>query len=168
MILIFIVVILLISILLSYGKSDLLKKCYIIFTLILSIGGIIGMLSTRPLLVMSLNKRENLDSKFVSWIFEKYDLYAVISNIATIIVVIILVLLLFFNRKNKSGVIWSGTSLVVISVMIINFFTIIVYGYGTINKLFDLASYLLMLSISQIFLLYIPLVCKRLLCYKEG
>jgi hypothetical protein len=51
--------------------------------------------------------------------------------------------------------------------MFINFASCIWYAIGTINKLFDVASFISQISLAEFFALYIPLVVKRILVSKS-
>lgn len=156
--------------LLSFGKSDVMKKCYIIFSSILSIVGISGIILTRSQFLLSLNKslnRQRIDSDFVSWAIAKYDSFAALSITLTCLTIIFLLFLLLANKKNISGLVWGNFSVFVIVLMLINFFSGIWYSIGTINKLFDIAYYIVTLSISEILVLYIPLIAKRIVMLKN-
>ncbi|MCO5386414.1 MAG: hypothetical protein NHB14_12320 [Desulfosporosinus sp.] len=156
--------------LISFGKSEVKKKCYIILSSILSMVGILGIITTRSQFISGLNKsanRQHLDSDFVLWATTKFDFFAVISIIATCSTIIFLLYLLRANKKNKSGFVWGNFSTFVIVIMVINFLAGAWYGFRTINVLFDIAFYIATLSISEIFALYIPLIAKRIVTLKE-
>lgn len=164
------VTIVLSNFLISFGKSNMMKKSYIIVSSILAIIGILGIIMIRPLLISSLNKRLNkgrLDFDFVSWAIKKFDLFAVISIIATGLVIIFLFYILLTNKNNKNSIDWSIFSGFVNFFRIIIFVSMFIYSFGTINKRFDLASYILQLSIFEIFILYIPLIAKRIISLRS-
>ncbi len=164
------VIIAVINCIISFRKSDAMKKCFIILSSVLSIVGVSGIMITRLQFISSLNKsasRRHFDPDFVSWAIAKYDFFAVISIIVTSLTIIFLLYLLLANKNNKNGFIWGNSSVFVIILIGINFFTGALYCFGTINKLFDIASYIMALSISEIFALYIPLITKRIIILKE-
>lgn len=151
----------------SFGKSNVMNKCHVILSSVLSFVGIVGMIIIRPRFVESLNRNANarkFESDFVASAIEKFDFFAVISIAATCSVVIFL---LFWLILNKGSFVWANTTIIVITLMIISFIAGVWYGFGTINKLFDIAGYILQLSIYGIFALHIPLVVKRILVFKK-
>lgn len=154
----------------SFGKSNAMKKTYIVVSSVLSVMGIVGIIIIRPSLILSLNNNLNrgrLDDDFVSWAITKFDSFAVISIIATLLIIILLLYLLRVNKKNKDGIDWYALSIIVNIFRMINFSVTIVYSIGTVNKHFDLAAYISILSISQIFVLYIPLIAKKIMILKN-
>lgn len=153
----------------AFGKSKMLNLCHIILSSIFSIAGIIGMIIIRTQLIKRLNRNAivlNFENDFVSWAIEKFDNFAVIS-IPVTCAVIIFFLLYFYLSKNKSGFLWTNTTVIIVSIMIINFLSGLWYGLGTINKLFDLAGYISGLTAYEFFALYIPLVIKRIIISKK-
>lgn len=153
----------------SFGKSKLLNRCYIVLSSIFSVAGMAGIFLIRPHLLESLNRKANtgnIDSDFVSWAIEKFDSFAVVSIPPNSAVILFLLFLLVLN-KNKTGFIWTNTTIIIISMMAINFIAGICYGFGTINVLFDLAGYISQLTAFEFFVLHIPLVIKRILVCKK-
>ncbi|KGK88362.1 hypothetical protein DP73_12775 [Desulfosporosinus sp. HMP52] len=153
----------------SFGKSNLLNKSYILLSSVLSLAGIVGIITTRPRLIESLYKnasRGEFDSDFVTWAIEKFDSFAVISMIATCLITIFLTIHLFLTR-NKRGFVWTNITGTVIFLMIINFLAGVWYSLGTINILFDVAGYISNLTVSEFFALHIPLIVKRILIGKR-
>jgi hypothetical protein len=156
--------------LISFGESNVMKKSYILVSSILAAMGILGIITLRPMLISKLNKNLSngrFDAEFASWAITKFDFFAVISIIVTCLATIILLCLIIINKKNKDNVAWSSISGFVNAFRVINFLVMILYSYGTINKRFDLASYILALSFSEIFVLYIPLIAKRIIIFKR-
>lgn len=165
---IFIILIVFFNCMISFGKSKWMNLCYIILSSVLSIIGIAGMILMRPIFIARINKSANireLDSEFLTWAIKKFDTYAVFSIIATCII-ILLFLIYFLVLKKREGFLWNNTSFILIIFMITNFFIGIVYGISTINKMFDVAGYIMQLIIAEIFTLSIPLVTKRILILK--
>lgn len=155
---------------LSFGQSTIMKKCYIILSSIFTIIGIYGMVIIRSLFISRFNKNaivRHFDTNFVTWAINKFDTYAIYSILLTCLVIVFLLLLLFFTRKNKQGFVWTYMSAIVICFMIINLYAGFWYGLGTINKEFDIAFYIVQLTFSEIFVLYIPLIIKRIIAFKE-
>lgn len=154
----------------SFGKSNLMNKYYLILSSVFSIIGIVGLIIIRPCFIASLNRnaiRREFDSDFVTWAIEKFDSFVVISIIVTCSIIIFLLLYLFLNKK-KSGFVWDNITGIVIALVIINFVTQVWYSFGTINKFFDIAGYISQLSIAEFFALHIPLVVKRMLMLKKS
>lgn len=153
----------------SFGRNNIMNKCYIILSSVLSVIGIVGMVIIRPRFISSLNanaSRREFDSEFVAWAIEKFDSYALISIIATCLIIIFMLFLLFFNKKKRSFA-WGNITLIIIVFIVINFMAGVWYGVGTINKQFDIAGYISQLSVAEFFALYIPLIVKRILLLKE-
>lgn len=156
--------------LISFGESNVMKKSYILISSILSSMGLLGILTIRPTLISTLYKNLNsgrFDAEFVSWAIKKFDYFASISIVVTCLAIIILLCLLFINKKNEDSFVLSSISGFVNIFRVINFFGMMWYSFGTINKRFDLASYIFTLSISEIFALYIPLIAKRIIINKR-
>lgn len=154
----------------SFGESNLMKKSYILVSSILSVMGISGIITLRPLLISKLNNNMDngrLDAEFVEWAVTRFDNFGFISIIVTCLAIILFLCLLVLNRKNKDSVVWKSTSLLVNSFRIIILIFMICYSFGIINKRFDLASYVLTLSVCEIFALYIPLAAKKIFMLKE-
>lgn len=154
---------------LSLRKSNLMNKCYIILSSLFSIMGIVGMIIIRPLFLESLYRNANnrkFDSGFVAWAIKKFDSYAFIS-IIVISSVIVFSLFYFFISENRDSFVWANTTTFIIALMVINFIAVIWYSLGTINKLFDIAGYIMQLSAAEFFALHIPIVVKRILVYKK-
>ena len=164
-----VIIIVISNCLMSFGKGNVLNKCYIFLSSVLSLVGIAGIITTRPRFITSLNKtasRREFDSDFVTWAIEKFDSFAVISIIATCLIIIFLLIHLFLTR-NKRGFVWTNITGIVIFLMIINFLAGVWYSLGTMNKFFDVAGYISNLSVSEFFVLHIPLVVKRMLMRKK-
>lgn len=158
------------NVLVGFGKSKVMNISYMIGSLILSAMGILGIIIIRPLLIASLNKNLNrgrLDDEFISWAIKKFDVFAMISIIAVSLIMVLLFYLLLVYKINYNGIIWINIPRFVVALRIIILITGIWYGIGTINKRFDLAGYISMLSISEIIALYIPLLIRRIIIYKK-
>ena len=163
-----IAVIVAINFFISLGKSNVMKKSYIIISSILSLVGILGIIFTRIHLISSLYKKFGNgqlpvgdSGEFITWAIKKFDFFAAISISATCIVIIFLCYLLFANKKDS--IVLSNLSSFVNVFRIFIFLFGAWYSMGTINKFFDLGSYILALAIFEIFVLYIPLIAKRII-----
>lgn len=166
---IILIIIVLSNWLISFGKSNLLNKCYLLLSFILSGLGIVGMIIIRPRFIESLNKNagsREFSFDFLPWAIEKFDAFAFIFMIMTCSVIILLLLYLFLN-KNKGGFVWVHLTGIVAALTIINFVAGVWYGLGTINKLFDIAGYISQLSVAGFFALHLPLAVKRILLRKK-
>lgn len=122
-------------------------------------------------LISSLNKKFGnsqlpVDSgEFITWAIKKFDFFAVISISTTCIVTIFLCYLLFTNKKDS--IVLSNLSSFVNIFRIIIFLFGVWHSMGTVNKFFDLSSYIVTLAIFEIFVLYIPLIAKRMITSKK-
>lgn len=153
----------------AFGKSKILNLSHIILSSIFSIVGIVGIIITRTQFIKRLNKNaiiRSFENDFVTWAIEKFDHFAVIS-IISICTIIILFLLYFCLSKNKSGFLWNNTTVIIVSIMIINFISGLWYSLGTINKLFDVAGHISNLTAYEFFALHIPLLVKRIIMTKK-
>lgn len=153
------IITIIINFFISLSKSKIKKKIYILVSSILTAMGVFGVITIRPMLTERLNKN------FVLWATRKFDLFAVISIIATFLAIIILLYLLF-TKKNSNSDVWS-IPWVVNAIRLINFIVVFLYSMETISKRFDLASYLLVFYISEFFILYIPIVVRRIVMLKR-
>lgn len=166
-----IVIIIIGNSIISFGKSKILNLCSIIFSSALSVVGIVGMIVIRFRFLESLNRNARIQSfspEFSSWAIEKFDSYAIVSITITCVVVIAFLIGLLFHKKIKIKFLWTYTSVIIISIMIINFIACSWYGLSTINKLFDISRYLSELSTYEFFVLHIPLVVKKTLIIKRN
>ncbi|WP_157668695.1 hypothetical protein [Lachnoclostridium phytofermentans] len=166
---IFIILVVIFNCVISFGKSKWMNLCYIFLSSVLSILGIAGMILIRPVFLARIDKNTNFrefDPEFLTWAIKKFDIYAVLSIIATCIIILFF-LLYFLILKKREGFLWSNATSILILLMITNFFIGFVYGIGTINKMFDVAGYIMQLIIAEIFALTIPLVIKRILILKN-
>jgi len=167
-----IAIIVAINFFIGLGKSNVMKKSYMVISSILSLVGISGIIFTRIHLISSLNKKFvnsqfPVDSdEFTTWAINKFDFFAAISISATCIVIIFLCYLLFTNKKDS--IVMSNFSSIVNVFRVIIFLFAVLYGMDTVHKFFDLASYILALAIFEIFVLYIPLIAKRRLDLVRG
>jgi hypothetical protein len=146
-----------------------MNLCFIILSSVLSAIGIAGMILIRPIFIDRLNKNAELREfypEFLTWAIKKFDTYAIFSIIATCIIILFF-LINFLILKKREGFVWSNTTFILILLMITNFIVGIAYGIGTINKMFDVAGYIMQLIIAEIFVLSIPIVTKRILIVKE-
>ncbi|MTI84953.1 MAG: hypothetical protein FH756_13930 [Firmicutes bacterium] len=158
---------------LGLGQSNVMKKGYMMISSILSLIGIVGIIFTRAHLISSLNKQFGnsvikapiIDSNFMPVMIKKFDYFAGISISATCLVVIFLCYLLLTNKK--VSIVSSNLSSFVNVFRIVIFLFGVWYSIGTVNKFFDLGAYIVTLSIMLIFVLYIPLIVKRMITYRK-
>lgn len=165
---IFIIFYLLCNCAISFGKGKIMNLLYIILSSILSIIGVLGMILIRPIFISRLNKRAKiieLDSEFLTWAINKFDAYAIVSIIATCVILLFL-LMFFIILKKRESFVWNHLTCIISLLMVSNVMIGIVYSLSTINKQFDVASYIMQLILAEIFALYIPFVTKRILLLK--
>ncbi len=165
------IIIVLANFILGFGKNKIMKSIYIIISSFLSVLGLIGIILIRPLLSSRLNRKLNngrLNADFITWALDKFDFYAVISIITTCFVILFLIIILLINKRNEKNIVWNNLSGIVNVFRAIIIFVEVLYTLEIINNLFDVSSYIAILSFSEIFLLYIPLVMKRIIIYKKS
>jgi hypothetical protein len=165
------IIVVIINFFIGFGNSKAMRITYIVISSIFSVIGIIGIIIIRPLLIFRLNKnleRERLEADFIIWAIEKFDSYAVISIITTCFIVILLIMLLLVFIRNKYNIVSVNISGIVNVFRVIIILIEIWYSIGTINKLFDVSSYIAILTFSEIFVLYIPLIIRRIIIFKKS
>jgi hypothetical protein len=159
-----------VNLIFGFGKSKVLKTGYIIVSSFLSAVGIIGLFVIRTLFITRLNKSFNngrLEADFVTWAMDKFDYYALISIIATCFVILVLIIVNVMVYRYKNKTLGYGLTAVVNVIRLIIIISGIWYGFGTLNKLFDVAGYLALVSISEALVFYIPLIVSRILILKN-
>lgn len=160
-----IMAIILCNCLISFSKNKILTKCYFIVSSIFSLVGIVWILLIRSRFHYLLNKQGNLHNfelDFITWAVEKFDTFAIPSIVINSILILGLFLYLLLN-KGRGGFVWENTTGFVVSIMILNFFTSICYGFETINKIFDVAKFITQIATAEFFVLHIPLIVKRMI-----
>ncbi|TCZ78200.1 hypothetical protein E0485_08725 [Paenibacillus albiflavus] len=154
------------SIVLGLGKSTILKRLYLIMSILMVIVGIVGSILVRDTLVRLMNQSRDRfyeADQFIQWATAKFDTYAIWSLSLTAIIILALVVIMVMNRSRLTSDFQIRITITLVVLMVIYFIAAIVYGFGTINKELDLASYILTLTACEIMMLYIPLIVKRLL-----
>lgn len=154
---------------LGRSKSKWANTSHIILSSTFSIVGVAGMIINRLRFVKALDRQVvigNIDDSFVDWAINKYDAFGTISIIIISVIILSSSLYLVFY-KIKRGLLWSNISFILIGVMIINIIAGVWYGLGTINKMFDIAGYLSLLTVFEFLALHIPFVIKRFLEQKK-
>lgn len=164
------VIIVVLNLIMSFGENRLMKKTYILISSLLSVIGIFGIIATRSMLVSTLDRNLSygrLDAEFISWAIKKFDSFAFVSIALTCLLIITLLCLLLINKNRRNRFVFSSASAVVNIFRLFTILAAIWYSMETINKVFDLASYISILSISELLALYIPLTVRRMLLYKR-
>jgi hypothetical protein len=158
------------NLILGFGNSKVLKIGYIIVSSFLSGVGIIGLFVIRTLFITRINKSLNngrLEADFVTWAMDKFDYYAIISIITTCFVILVLIIVNVLVYRYKNITLGYHLTAVVNFIRLIIIISGIWYGFGTINKLFDVAGYIALVSISETLVFYIPLIVSRILILKN-
>lgn len=152
--------------------SGLLKNkfgniLFILTTAVLSLTGIYGIISLRKTLAGKLLQKEYLDSDFKDWVWEIFNLHSkVIITITALTAIICIFTIIFRNLPHSS----PSITLIVIITDIIIFVVSVAISFQSVNKLFDVASYLVSQTGFCILLLFGIFTVKRLkrLKNKEG
>lgn len=155
------IIVFMINCFLSFGKNETLRLCYLILSSLTTIVGIIVTFMLKSTLILSLNK-PYYEASSVKWLVGKYDETFKVTMITILIMLIILMLLLFvFMKIGKHELLSIYTGLVIFAKVII-FIMGFYFSMESINKIFDLGSYLAALNISEVAILHLLLIIKRL------
>lgn len=146
----------------SIGKSKTLRRCYLILSSFITIVGTVVIFTLRSTLILSLSK-PRYEVSSVKWLVGKYDEACKISMITLLIMLIILLTLLFIFKKKGNDNLWNIYTGIVIFTKVIIFIIGFYFSLQSVNKIFDLASFILALTISEISILHIVLIIKRLI-----
>lgn len=133
---------------------------------IVAITGIVGSFLIRDALVKSLDRariRFNDEERFIQWALSKFDTFALWSLLLLAIIIVALLLYIWKNKQRLTPDKRLGLTVIIVLLMVASPIAAIVYGFGTINKEFDVAAYILTLSICELSVLYIPLLFKRIM-----
>lgn len=148
----------------STVKSKLTNTLFCGISSVLSVLGLVGMVATRPYLQNRLSRgmeNRNFEQEFVDWALEKFDVFAVVSITATCLLLAVLIFSLL-RSKEHAGFVFRNTTGIVVLCMLFHVIASVWWGIGTINKMFDLGSFISLQAISGVFALYIPLIIKRI------
>jgi hypothetical protein len=98
---------------------------------------------------------------------KQYDSFAIASISITCVLGLLLLFLLYSTRSNKKGLVWSSVTSVISMSRLLLIIAALVYSYGTINKQFDVAGYILIIAVAETLVLYLPIVVKRIALLKD-
>lgn len=160
-----IMAIILCNCIISFSKKKILTRCYLIVSSIFSLGGIMWLILIRSRFHYLLNKQgslRNFEPDFITWAIETFDTFAIPSIAINSVLILGLLLYLFLN-KGRGGYIWGNLTGIVISIMMLNFFTNAWYSLETINKIFDVAKFITQIASAEFFILHMPLIVKRMI-----
>ncbi|GAA4653076.1 hypothetical protein GCM10023142_02140 [Anaerocolumna aminovalerica] len=145
----------------SFGKNKTLRTGYLILSFLVVISGLVVIITLKSTLKIALN-RPHYEASSVEWLVGKYDEVFKITMMALLIMFIILMLLLFiFIKTRKYGLLNMFSGLVIFAKVII-FIMGFYLSLESINKVFDLGSYIAALTISEIAILHILLIVKNI------
>ena len=139
-------------------KFGRLRPVSFIYTCALAAAGLIGAVALRVNLYFSLKAKPFSDESFGSFLMYKYDSYA---RIVLILTAVLLVALLLLQALKGDGFISRKLSLILPAASVANIVAGFIYGWGTINKEFDLASYILLLAVCASAMLHAAYLPKR-------
>lgn len=146
----------------SFGKNKALKSCYLILSFLVVISGIVVIITLKSTLNIALN-RPRYEASSVEWLVGKFDEVYKITMAALLIMFVILMLLLFvFIKIRKYELLNVFSGLVILSKVIIIIMSFYL-SLESINKVFDLGSYILALAISEVAILHILLIVKKVI-----
>lgn len=164
------IVIIIINFLIGLGKSKIINIFYILLSFMLFIFGMANMQTDRNKIYSKLYimmHEGHINSDFYSWAIDKYRLISVTSLLVTYGIIIVVNIILNVCSKKKESIMWTGLTIYINVFRIILLITGILYSYGTINKLFDIAGYIINLSIYECLMLYYPLLTKRIIILRD-
>ncbi|MNI47789.1 hypothetical protein D3C73_1023250 [compost metagenome] len=156
---------------LSFWRKKIIERLYLGMAAIVSITGMVGSFLIRDALVKSLDRsrfRFEDEERFIQWALSKFDTFALWSLLVLVIVIVVVLLYVWINKQYLASNNQLSITLIIVLLMIAAPIAAIVYGVGTLNKDFDLAAYILTLSICEIAMLYIPLLFKRIMAKRWG
>ncbi len=145
----------------SFGKNKALRTGYLILSFLVVISGVVVIITLKSTLNIALN-RPRYEASSVEWLVGKYDEVFKITMISLLIMFIILMLLLFIFIKTRKYELLNMFSGLVIFAKVIIFIMGFYLSLDSINKVFDLGSYIVALTISEIAILHILLIIKNL------
>lgn len=144
---------------LALFKSDRLKRASMYYTIFLLAAGVCGLVALRAVLYFSLKGRDNLSSDFISWMLGRYDMFVSAAAIFSFIVALGYFAALIFIKKNSG--LYRFAPRIIIALCLLNFVLSVVYGLGTINADFDLATFIILSSAFTAAILHAPLLQYR-------
>ncbi|QTH40679.1 hypothetical protein J4772_24295 [Cohnella sp. LGH] len=160
-----------VTMLLSFWKKREIERLYRGMGSIVAITGIVGSFLVRDALVKSLDRsriRFNDEERFIQWALSKFDTFALWSLLVLVIIIVVLLLYIWINKQRLTPDKKLSLTVIIVLLMVASPIAAIVYGFGTINKEFDVAAYILTLSICELSILYIPLLFKRIMAIRVG
>lgn len=155
------------TMLLSFWKMRIVERLYLGMGFIVAITGIVGLFLVHDALVESLDHSVD-QKKFIQWALSKFDTFALWSLLLLVIIIVALLLYIWKNKRQLTSDKQIGLTVATVFMMVVFPIAAIVYGFGTINKEFDVAAYILTFSICELSILYIPLLFKRIMAKQAG
>ncbi|WRS27117.1 hypothetical protein U6B65_12380 [Oscillospiraceae bacterium MB08-C2-2] len=151
------------NIVLSKSRKPFLNKLYGYTSALTGLSGIIGLALVRPALKRRLKKVQEegiLDEDRVNWLLGRFNLFAKCVLIVIAVAALVLILLLLVNRLRYSRRFHREYTAVVCWVMPGLILLALGFGFFSLDKRFDVASYMLTYSWFGNFALYILLAAK--------
>lgn len=167
---ILLVLIILMNFIFSLCKQKIFYICYIVISFILGVaGGTWSVILPRELYYQLQNRlfHERLDEEFVIWAIDKFKLYTNSTLVVTTIVLFICACIFIIKRIKKDNKLWYAIGYIVNIYRFILILFGFYYSIQTINKEFDLARYIMNMTIAECLLLYVPLMIKKTLLWKR-
>ena len=147
-------------IILSQCKTVTLKKLYLGIISLVSIVSSVTVFFVKPFLASKLAQNAYIDDSFIMWAIGKYNTFAKITIPVTIAIIIILVFVA--HKTDKTSKAYKAIPKIAVIYMVGISFVSIWYGLGTVNKYFDLGSYISVIALCQAGIMFIPIVYIRI------
>lgn len=167
---ILLVITILINSVFNLCKQKIFYICYMLISFILGVaGGVWCSLLPRELYfqLQSRFSKDRLDEEFIIWAIDKFKLYALNTLVVTSIVLLICACIFIIKRIKKDNKLWYIIGYIVNIYRFILILFGFCYSFQTINKEFDIARYIMNMTIAECLLLYVPLMIKKTLLWKR-
>ena len=149
---------------LSFCKDKRLELVYQVGCALVSFGGIIGAFISRELLIYDLmvmsNNNEMVNDGFAQWAIAAFDRFALMALVLVVLGILLSYYVLRFKPSFVPAVL-KQPGRVVLALQVLIFVLSTTYGVNTINKLFDVATYIGAFAISSIGILCAGYVLER-------
>lgn len=169
------VIIIIINSVFNLCKQKIFYKMYLVISFFLGVAG--GercslLLTELNIHLQSRLSNGRLDEEFVIWAIDKFKLYAHRTLIVTSIILFICSCIFFVERIFIEKIRKENKLLYAVGYIVnIYRFILVLYGlwysYQTINKEFDLARYIMIMTIAECLILYVPLIIKKKILWNK-
>ncbi|WP_066496681.1 hypothetical protein [Abyssisolibacter fermentans] len=138
------------------------KNIKAIIGVCLSIYGLFCSITLPSYFFLRVSNSRFADMEFLKWVSEKFNFYVNILSIVSILVIVISIVIIFNARtkEKSSDLAVLLTLLTQITLVIVAF----ILGLNTINKKFDVASYILAMGYYNSLMLFGIYILRRKIC----